>query len=187
MTEGCNSAPLHPFSRSRGTPSPAVTFERAITQANATQSRTPTNAINWFEIPVLDFDRAVRFHESVLSVKLKQELFGSKQFAVFPASEPGVAGALVKGAGRLPGGTGILIYIDAPELEESLMKTATAGGKIALPLTDIGPMGQIAAVIDPDGNRIGLHRSPQAAQAGVGCPRTSPPAHFASPNTATSS
>jgi predicted enzyme related to lactoylglutathione lyase len=132
-----------------------------MSQAKTTQGRTPTNAINWFEIPVLDFDRAVRFYEAVLSVKLKQEPFGAEQFAVFPASEPGVAGALVKGAGRLPGGTGTLIYIDAPELEESLVKTATAGGKIALPLTDIGPMGHIAAIIDPDGNRIGLHRAPQ--------------------------
>jgi len=117
------------------------------------------SSLNWFEIPVADIDRAARFYEQVLAVKLKREEFGGERIAVFPAVDPGVTGALMQGPRRKPSGEGTLIFLDAPELEDSLVRASTAGGKIALPLTDIGEMGQMAIVIDSEGNRVGLHRA----------------------------
>ena len=117
------------------------------------------SSLNWFEIPVANFERAARFYESMLALKLKREAFGGEQMAIFPAIDPGVGGALVAGERRKPSGEGTLIFLDAPELETSLVRAATAGGKIAMPLTDIGEMGEIAAVIDSEGNRVGLHRA----------------------------
>ena len=37
------------------------------------------NAVNWFEIPVADLDRAARFYERALDIRLKREVFGSMQ------------------------------------------------------------------------------------------------------------
>lgn len=34
------------------------------------------DAINWFEIPVRDLDRATRFYEAMLGKKLKRETLG---------------------------------------------------------------------------------------------------------------
>jgi len=43
------------------------------------------NALNWFEIPVTDIDRATRFYQGMLSLDLKREYFGGKPHAIFPA------------------------------------------------------------------------------------------------------
>src|ERR1700751_2021770 len=43
-----------------------------------------TTAINWFEIPVANMDRALSFYEKVLGRTLKREDFGGGVMAVFP-------------------------------------------------------------------------------------------------------
>ncbi len=38
-----------------------------------------------------------------------------------------------------------------------MARVADAGGKVALPKTDIGAPGFIAILVDTEGNRVGLH------------------------------
>ncbi len=52
--------------------------------------------INWFEIPVTDFDRAVRFYEAVLAIRLRIEDMPDMKLAVFPYPEGGTGGALCR-------------------------------------------------------------------------------------------
>ena len=49
----------------------------------------PHAAINWFEIPVTDLDRAQAFYEAVLAAPLRREPMGPTTLAVLPYSEPG--------------------------------------------------------------------------------------------------
>lgn len=116
------------------------------------------NAINWFEIPVTDMDRAVRFYERVLATSLKREVFGGQPHAIFPAAEPGVAGALVNSKELTPSVAGARIYLDAPQLDACLARVAAAGGAVVMPKTDIGEPGFIAIVKDTEGNAVGLHQ-----------------------------
>jgi len=52
------------------------------------------NAINWFEIPVSDIDRASRFYSSILGSELQyMEMMGIKM-AFLPMDGQGVGGAL---------------------------------------------------------------------------------------------
>ncbi len=71
------------------------------------------NAINWFEIPVTDLDRAQAFYETVLARKLRRENFGGETLAVFPYDDPATGGALQAGANASArAGGGIRIYLD---------------------------------------------------------------------------
>jgi predicted enzyme related to lactoylglutathione lyase len=42
------------------------------------------SAINWFEIPVADIDRAQSFYETVLACKMRRENVGDSMLAMFP-------------------------------------------------------------------------------------------------------
>lgn len=118
-----------------------------------------SNAINWFEIPAANFQRAVKFYETLLDLKLKTEQMGGSPLAVFPYSEPGVGGCVMAGDGCTPGQSGSVIYLNAgPRLDDALARIGKAGGSVAVPKTMLpDDMGCFAQVIDSEGNRVGLH------------------------------
>ena len=117
------------------------------------------NALNWFEIPSTDLERAIRFYEKVLEVKLVKEVFAGTPMAVFPAGHPAdVQGALIQTAQRKPSADGALIYLNVTgKLDECLDRIPRAGGAVLLPKTDIGDPGFIAVFRDTEGNSVGLH------------------------------
>jgi predicted enzyme related to lactoylglutathione lyase len=53
------------------------------------------NAINWFEIPCEDLDRATTFYEKVLGTKMDRETSG-ESMAIFASQPKGTGGTLVK-------------------------------------------------------------------------------------------
>jgi predicted enzyme related to lactoylglutathione lyase len=113
------------------------------------------HAIHWFEIAVADLDRATRFYETLLDVKLRREEQPGSSMAIFPYTEPGVGGGLVRDPHRAPGAGGTVVYLDADGKLDACI--ARAGAALVLPRTDIGPAGFIALIKDPDGNVVGLH------------------------------
>lgn len=42
------------------------------------------NVVGWFEIPTLDLDRAQKFYEEVLGLKLERHTMGPLEMAWFP-------------------------------------------------------------------------------------------------------
>jgi predicted enzyme related to lactoylglutathione lyase len=118
------------------------------------------DAVNWFELPVVDLARAQKFYETVLGQKLKNEVFGGLPMAMFPGGK-GVQGALVKDERRKPAADGALVYFNATgALDGCLQRIPEAGGRILLPKSAIGEQGFIALVLDTEGNQIGLHAEP---------------------------
>ena len=89
----------------------------------------PKNAVNWFEIPVSDMDRAVAFYEAMLGITMERMTAGTS-VAVFPHDEGGVGGALSLD-GREPSSSGSLVYleVDGP-LQDALDRVAGAGGEV---------------------------------------------------------
>lgn len=119
-----------------------------------------TSAINWFEIPVADMDRAQAFYENVLGRKLKREDFGGETLAVFPHDEPAIGGCLMAGGQRTAApGSGIRIYLDCmPSIDAVLSRVVAAGGKIVTPKSALpAEMGFFAQLRDTEGNEVGLH------------------------------
>ncbi len=118
--------------------------------------------INWFEIPVADFERAVGFYQKVFGVTLTREEMGNCRMAVFPYQCPNASGALCQASHLRPGSDGTLIYLDAGEDVAMLLERVTAnGGTIAQPKMLISEkIGHIGVFVDTEGNRVGVHAEP---------------------------
>ena len=120
------------------------------------------NAVNWFEIPVADLDRAQRFYETLLDAPLRREAMGpDTTLAVFPYEKgTGIGGCLFAGAhAPSPSADGTVVYLDAsPSLDAVLARVAAAGGRIVVPRTELpAGMGAFAQIVDSEGSRVGLH------------------------------
>lgn len=119
------------------------------------------NAINWFEIPAKDFERAKSFYEVVLDAKLEtmtMEEMGMTM-AFFPADwENGIGGGIATGPGYEPADNGALVYLNGgDDLSVPLARVEKAGGKVILPKTAIGEHGFMGQFIDSEGNRVAFH------------------------------
>jgi predicted enzyme related to lactoylglutathione lyase len=116
------------------------------------------SALSWFEIPVVDMDRAMKFYEGVLKAPLRRGDFFGTDTAVFKAEEPGVGGALIRQEKVHPQADGTLVYLNLTgQLDAALGRVPGAGGAVLLPKTSIGDMGEIAIIRDSEGNRVGFH------------------------------
>ncbi len=117
------------------------------------------NMINWFEIPTADIGRAKKFYQTILDTEMNEtEMFGTKM-AFFPTDGSNISGAIVQGEDYTASAEGTLVYLNGgSNLETSLSRVETAGGKVIVPKTQISPeMGYFAIFIDTEGNKIALH------------------------------
>jgi len=116
------------------------------------------NALNWFEIPVQDMQRATGFYEYMLDTQLHPERMDGIQMAIFPGDESSVRGALVQGDGLQPAQTGTIVYLNVDGfMDEAIARAQQKGAGVVLPKTAIGENGYIAHLTDGEGNRIALH------------------------------
>lgn len=118
------------------------------------------NALNWFEIPVVDFPRACRFYGRILDTTLAIDAsFPGMTMAFLPSSETGVGGSLVEFDQGRPSADGVRVYLNGGEdLAVILARVETAGGKVVVPKTLIrDDIGHFAMLEDSEGNIIGLH------------------------------
>ncbi|MDB5060963.1 MAG: hypothetical protein JWP67_806 [Mucilaginibacter sp.] len=120
------------------------------------------NALNWFEIPATDIERAQGFYEGIFDMEMTPlpEMMNMKM-AGFPMNMNSgkVSGALAASDYHQPSAEGTLIYLNAnPEIQVVIDRIEKFGGKIVMPRTEISPeIGYMAFFIDTEGNRIGLH------------------------------
>lgn len=116
------------------------------------------NALNWFEIPVSNMDRALKFYNTIFGAEMSaMEAMPGFKMAMFP-SEDGVGGALMSGEGYTPSQEGAVIYLNGgKDLSGPLGKVEAAGGQVVLPKTGIGENGFMAYFVDTEGNKVGLH------------------------------
>ena len=119
------------------------------------------NALNWFEIPVADMNRAKKFYETIFNIEMpEQEMMGMKM-AFFPSEDMNgkVSGGLVEGPMHKPSSDGAKVYLNGnPDLSVALSKVETAGGKVVMPKTKISDeIGYMAFFVDSEGNSGALH------------------------------
>lgn len=125
------------------------------------------NALTWFEIPVKDMERARKFYETILDIKMEllpPDKNATEETMFFPrlpdtvmALSGIVSGALVKAERLSPSDSGTLVYLNAsPSVQAVIDRVGPAGGKIVKPRTKI-PAGYIAVFIDTEGNQLALH------------------------------
>lgn len=121
-----------------------------------------TNPVVWFEIYVDDMERAAKFYETVLNVKLENLPNPTEQpmeMRVFPSEmeSMGTSGALVKMEGFKAGGNSTIVYFHSEDCITEESRVEAAGGKVFQPKMSIGEHGFISLLMDTEGNMIGLH------------------------------
>ena len=117
------------------------------------------NALNWFEIPVLNFPRAKSFYETVLGTSIETIEMGATTLGMLSSDQNAVGGAIVHGGEGSPSKDGTLVYLNGGEdLAPILARGQQAGGTVVVPKTEIGSdFGFFAHFLDPEGNKVGLH------------------------------
>ena len=119
----------------------------------------PTKSqIVWFDVPVKDLDRAIRFYSAVLSCEIARQDFGGFAMGILPHEGPAIGGCLVQSAEYKPSDQGILIYLNCDgRLDAAIAAVQPNGGEIVQEKHSIAPHGWRAIVKDSEGNRVALH------------------------------
>lgn len=116
------------------------------------------HAISWFEIPVGNMNRAQKFYETILDIRLTRQNVMGWEMALFPRNGQDIAGSLMHGPTYEPTPFGPLVYLNgSDDLQVALSRVEPSGGKITVPKTQIAPeIGHYACFIDSEGNRLAL-------------------------------
>ncbi len=123
----------------------------------------PGNALNWFEIPVTDFDRAKKFYETIFDYQMPENMMGKVRmgFFLYDFQNGKVGGAICKSEMHKPSQEGSLVYLNCqPDLQPVIDRVENAGGKILQQKTKISEeqnLGFWALTIDTEGNNVALH------------------------------
>lgn len=118
--------------------------------------------VGWFEIPVVDMERAKTFYDTVFQIEIQLRDLGDTKMGWFPANhgKPGAAGSLIQNKGwyKPSNSDGVLVYFSSLNVDNELGRIEAAGGEIMQSKTLIAPdIGYMALFTDTEGNRIALH------------------------------
>jgi len=120
------------------------------------RSKTMGAPVAWFEVTSTDHERAQKFYGELFgwTINVDPDLSG---YGIVDtgAGEESVGGGI--GPSRVPGDTGVKIYLKVDDLEAYLTRAEQLGGqRVGEPIELSGNFGTIAVFTDPDGNPVGL-------------------------------
>jgi hypothetical protein len=107
------------------------------------------------EFPADDLDRAKAFYGAVFGWQFR-DMEGYDNYALYTAGPGDLGGGIGVRGDSAP--AGVRNYITVDSVDDTLAKVTANGGSIVVPKTDIG-IGWYAAVMDTEGNELGLYRS----------------------------
>lgn len=130
---------------------------------NLKQKSLSPHALNWFEIPANDLERAFQFYNSILPNRVRKGTFFGIELVLFSVpfnTGEAVGGSIVARPDLKPTTEGPIIYINTfGQLDEALARVEAAGGSVVVPKMDLGNFGHSAMIIDSEGNKVGLHQN----------------------------
>ncbi len=116
------------------------------------------NIGTYFEIPVEDLERAMKFYSAVFECDFIKDNIHGNEMAFFPFDDKnqGITGALAKGEIYKPSISGSLIYLSTLNLDKTIQKIIEIGGEILFPKNEVTGYGWVAEFKDSEGNRVAL-------------------------------
>jgi uncharacterized protein len=128
--------------------------------------------IIWFEIPVKDLDRAIKFYSEMLGTLIEKKTLHKKEYGIFDKKKTGIGGVLVERPKHAR--KGVTLYFFVNVLSDAIEAALAEGGKIVTPkmilkqtntegktilahnLLD-DQVGYFAQLVDSEGNRLALY------------------------------
>lgn len=128
--------------------------------------------IVWFEIPVQDMGRAIKFYSSVLNILIEKQVLLDREYGMMKKEDCGVGGVLVKK--DIAPGDGAMLFFFVNVLSDALDAATHLGGKVITPKTLIrqtdkegnrtiaqnmidNKIGYYAELLDSEGNPVALY------------------------------
>jgi uncharacterized protein len=115
--------------------------------------------ITHVEIPSDDTQRAEAFYAGVFGWRI-QHSADYPDYAMFQSGPGDSGGAIGKRGVTAP--NQLRIYVTVESLDAAVAKVSELGGSVAVEITDVPGQGRYAAVVDTEGNEIGLWEAPPA-------------------------
>ena len=126
----------------------------------------------WFEIPVADLDRSIRFYSLLLNTEVEKKRLYKTDYGIFKHELTGIGGTLKLCPEQVGKGLTIFFYVNV--ISDSIDEALAAGGRIITPKTLLKQMdetgktilaqnlidnntGYLAELIDSEGNHISLY------------------------------
>ena len=109
--------------------------------------------ITHVEIPSDEPERAQRFYSELLGWEM-QNSPDYPDYAMF-RSGPGESGGAI-GKRGVTAPNQVRIYVTVESLDATVAKVTELGGSVSVEITDVPGQGRYAAVVDTEGNEIGL-------------------------------
>lgn len=123
---------------------------------------TKHNRAVWFDIPVVQLERANAFYAAVLGCGVDPVSMEGLEFSVLEHDQ-GNGGCLVPQPDEISADKGVLLYLNVDgRIRDAAAKVVEHGGKIVEDVHSIGPHGFRAIVLDSEGNRMALHSESDA-------------------------
>jgi uncharacterized protein len=119
-----------------------------------------SHPVLYFEVPVIDMDRAISFYEDILGVDLERQIVDGYDMALFPFAEgaAGATGALAKGDVYRPSKDGAIVYFQVKDIRATVAKAQKLGRPVLYSVKDVGAGGLVAEIEDSEGNRLALNQ-----------------------------
>ena len=109
--------------------------------------------ITHVELPSDDLDRAQRFYSELFGWEM-QQVPEMPDYAMFQSGPGQSGGAIGLRDQTVP--HQMRIYVEVESLDQTVARTLELGGSVSVEITDVPGMGRYAAVVDTEGNEIGL-------------------------------
>ncbi|MBS2016747.1 MAG: hypothetical protein JST00_27935 [Deltaproteobacteria bacterium] len=119
-----------------------------------------SHAVTWFQIGGPNGAALQKFYAQAFGWSL-QNIPGDGNMKMVPAGKDGIPGGVGTTQNKQ---ASVAVFISVGDVDAQLGKVERAGGRIAMPKTDLpAGMGSIGGFLDPAGNWIGLWMPPASA------------------------
>ncbi len=126
----------------------------------------------WFEIPVIDIDRAMIFYSEMLGVTIVKQKLHKTDYGIFDKKKTGIGGVLVERSEKAGMGVSLFFYVNV--LSDAIGSALAHGGKMVTPKTLLkhtnaegktvlaqnlidNQVGYFAELLDSEGNQLALY------------------------------
>jgi predicted enzyme related to lactoylglutathione lyase len=127
----------------------------------------------WFEIPVLNLNRAIHFYTKVFGLKITSAVLLDTEYGLIEKIKNSVSGVLVKKENHIPG-NGIIFFFYAISMADALSQVMNCEGQIIKGKTLIkqknetgdvminnnlidNNIGYFAEILDSEGNKLCIY------------------------------